>query len=1020
MNEEERRRIIADYEADFRGFEQDHEGEDASEEAATKRVHFLRPDLEPGLSPEQKALARKQEFEQQTGDTISDDDWFSIWSHETSNDGMLERLRKWAEGRDSVPVVYFNAFIQKTYAAMYDAVAEEDRLRAQKLAMQLDYDEKLEQDRKDCEERCARARAEARAAAEVETLRRLLDQTLDQAERHQQQFAQGSSDNTQSAAFTEAHASAVKALEDRARVEEAVDETASQHIPPSETLLKGKDVGLRAAVDHLRSYLSDQPSTAETLRSLVDSLLTASDARQKARKNLFDTKERQRQEAESRASNALRVQNLGFQHFIEIERQLHDANSRLDLLQRRSRKREDEVDALQRAVRETNHKDLTIALASVNAYRDLVCERVRDGLQRQSNAVLVESNKLEESILAFENVGHILKNMSPPLPADVAPSLLAELARIAALFESAPGTLRSMASDLLDESLTEEKELTTRMEQADRAAAIHFLEEELQDLKEEKERLEARLLTVHDTAAIEEALAAQTADRQRADECQARATDLASQLKETYAEKATAAKNAERRLDAMQRSIDRAHAPRKALERRVAQAEEKFRTAQLRAEVAEDKVKDLLATLEELSDDFMTTLGNAPRDPAAVLEKRTCAGEDHEGLIAQLTTDMEVLQGEKKAQEESTTVDARRELDAAVAVSELALERVRAELSEYKETFEVRLAAEIETSTAEIVAELEQARPMDRDDETPRDESMVQVELRICQRQLQDQVAGKVAVERSLESFKRFNTKLLVSNCELRKLLSDHDRAYATLQLSREADPVSGEDFRKRLAELQEEVVGILRRRDGDLGSPTAEETWGAGKRQSVVRIQQAFSGTPSTANTEAGQMSNAQIEAYWRYLSFQRQRAQAVVAMRHGDWEAALLRLEDVDRWFEKVGEWHRFYWESEIQGSVLYVRAYCLAKMAGAMLGGGVADWRELLESAKLALDRAAEIAEGEDHGDVDEADDIVVETEKQFAQAWESLGTRARQEMDVIDAREEARGDPFLPHDEYALFV
>ncbi|CRK15473.1 hypothetical protein BN1723_017429, partial [Verticillium longisporum] len=66
---------------------------------------------------------------------------------------MIERLRRWAAGRDSVPVAYFNAFIQKTYAATYDAITEEDRLRAQKLSMQIDYDARLEQDQKDYDTR---------------------------------------------------------------------------------------------------------------------------------------------------------------------------------------------------------------------------------------------------------------------------------------------------------------------------------------------------------------------------------------------------------------------------------------------------------------------------------------------------------------------------------------------------------------------------------------------------------------------------------------------------------------------------------------------------------------------------------------------------------------------------------------------------------------------------------------------------------------------------------------------------
>ncbi|KAG7121259.1 importin subunit beta-4 like protein [Verticillium longisporum] len=119
MSDDEKKRIIANYEADFHDFEKDAEeagvlkegepnegswdvDEDNQHGTATKRVHFLRADLEAGPSPEEKALARRQQLEQQTGEEVSDADWFAIWSHETANDGMIERLRRWAAGRDSI------------------------------------------------------------------------------------------------------------------------------------------------------------------------------------------------------------------------------------------------------------------------------------------------------------------------------------------------------------------------------------------------------------------------------------------------------------------------------------------------------------------------------------------------------------------------------------------------------------------------------------------------------------------------------------------------------------------------------------------------------------------------------------------------------------------------------------------------------------------------------------------------------------------------------------------------------
>ncbi|KAM0278921.1 hypothetical protein ACHAQH_004888 [Verticillium albo-atrum] len=1039
MSEEERKRIIADYEADFQDFKKDEEGmgegeeqtkvpsnddeksldegkkwSDEDEESglgkATKRVHFLRADLAAGPSPEEKALERKQRFEKQTGEKVSDEDWFAIWSHETANDGMIERLRRWAAGRDSVPVGFFNSFIQKTYAATYDAIAEEDRLRAQKLIMQTNYDARLEQDQKDYEIRLAHSHADAKATAEVEVITRMIHGMLDQISEEPKQ-PYGSAPE----AFKEAYADAQKALADRTRAEEAVDETTSRHIPPSAHMMIEKDERLRAAIDRLREQLANQTSNAASLCRLVDALMASSGERQVSRKTLFDTKERLQREADERVRNAHRVQNFGFQHFIKLEQQLHDANMMVGQLNGEVRKRNDEYKNLVSAVHSPEHSMLLQAITKRDRYGELVAQRVRGGLSEQSDAVLSEANKLQESISSFENLSLLLKNMSPPLPATVAPSIYDELARMSSLFEGAPDSLRGLASGLLDHALDKESKVTERLAEADAEATLLLLKDEVKRLEGDKRRLEASMLSIKDTTDISAALDAQGADRERADKCQREALELHEKLRESRQREKAAAREVQTRIDALQRSLDRAQAPVKGLERQAEQAREERRTAELRAEIAEAKVRDITATLDSVSDDFMKLVTNPEKMTTAPAEEAKCASEDHRGQIERLTGDSERLQAEKEGAVSSASFATRRALENENQLKTLAIERAEAELAEVREAMEVQVVARVEAKTAGLWDEFAKSGVLDesRGEDVPGSEVELQAALHACRRREEAMEETRNALEKTLDAYKMFNTKLLDGNCELRKLQSEGDQAYAKLQLPRADDPLSGAEFRDRLTELQEEVFTMLRRRKDDHGEPSAETMWGEGKRQSVVRIQQVFAGRPSADQTAAGLMSSAQIEAYWKYLFFQRQRAQVISALKHGNWRAALTRLDALDLWFEGAGEWHRFYMESEIQGSLAHLRAFCLAKTAGDMLKRGDAGWTAMRDKAKQELRRASRlrgvdsVGEDKDEDDEDEdQDEDASEDEKKYAQVWRDLGRRAQEDMDALEVEDGGR--------------
>ncbi|KAF3348167.1 G2/mitotic-specific cyclin-4 [Verticillium dahliae VDG2] len=1013
MSDDEKKRIIANYEADFHDFEKDAEeagileeggsnegswdvDEDNPHGIATKRVHFLRADLEAGLSPEEKALARRQQLEQQTGEEVSDDGWFAIWSHETANDGMIERLRRWAAGRDSVPVAYFNAFIQKTYAATYDAITEEDRLRAQKLSMQIDYDARLEQDQKDYDTRVARSRADAMAAAEVALLTKMIQDTLEQIlEESRLQ------DEPPSVAFAKAHAEASKALTDRTRAEEAVDETTNRHIPPNSQMMGEKDGHLRTAMNSLHAHLGSQPSNAASLYRLVDALLTSSGGRQESRQGLFDTQERLRQNADERAKNALRVQNLGFQHFIELEQQLHHATATVAQVQKDLRDRDDERKNLWLVVHSMENSMMKQAVVSINKYRRLVAQRVRNNLSEQSHRLLTEANKLERSIYSFEQLSEVLQNTTLPPPADIATRITDELTRIASLFESAPDSIRSLASGLLDQEIEEESKSSERSAEADTQAKLQVLEDEVKQLSDDKRRLEAQMLSIKDTTDISALLDAQDADRRRADECQREAQELHSQLRESRLQGIATAREVQTRISAMQRSLNRAHAPSKVLERQAEQAREECRTAELRAEIAEAKVKDLMATLQEVSGDCMKILPQSETETtsptatatAAEVSDDKCTRENHRGQIERLTSELEKLKTKKEGAASKASFAARRELENELRIKTLDVERAKAELIEVRESMAVQVLAGVDERTSGIWKEL--------------------VASRIAANMSNDEVGEEVrsALERSLDAHKVFNTKLLDSNCELRRLLSEHNQAYARLQLARSGEALSGEDFRGKLVELQQEVAAILGRGEDDVEAP-ATTTWGQGQRQSVMRIQQVFAGRPSAEEAAAGLMSRPQIEAYWKYLSFQRQRAQAVSALRHADWHGAQARLDKLDKWFEGAGPWHQFYRESEIQGSLAFVRAFCLARTSGDMRKSGDVGWTVVRDASKQELERARNICYSDGGDGVDESD-ILSGEETRYVQVWRNFGTRAEHELDALflrgnDGNEGAEGD------------
>ncbi|TDZ14388.1 hypothetical protein Cob_v012698 [Colletotrichum orbiculare MAFF 240422] len=118
----------------------------------------------PDYTRDEAARRRKAEFEQKTGESMSADDFYSVFDLETSTDGMHFALQEWMQGRNWIKVDYVNRIIHQIGRMMYTSAQEEARLRL-RTKMESEY---LKSKLKDCEKRCARAREQRERADKSE------------------------------------------------------------------------------------------------------------------------------------------------------------------------------------------------------------------------------------------------------------------------------------------------------------------------------------------------------------------------------------------------------------------------------------------------------------------------------------------------------------------------------------------------------------------------------------------------------------------------------------------------------------------------------------------------------------------------------------------------------------------------------------------------------------------------------------------------------------------------------------
>ncbi|KAH0426181.1 hypothetical protein CcaCcLH18_10509 [Colletotrichum camelliae] len=104
----------------------------------------------PDYGRDDEAARRKAEFERQTGESMSDADYYSLFDQTTATDGMISSLMEFMEGREYVKAPYVNRIIHQLLRMMYQSAREESRLRdSRKRECDL-----LKRKLEDCEKRC--------------------------------------------------------------------------------------------------------------------------------------------------------------------------------------------------------------------------------------------------------------------------------------------------------------------------------------------------------------------------------------------------------------------------------------------------------------------------------------------------------------------------------------------------------------------------------------------------------------------------------------------------------------------------------------------------------------------------------------------------------------------------------------------------------------------------------------------------------------------------------------------------
>ncbi|KAF9882382.1 hypothetical protein CkaCkLH20_00418 [Colletotrichum karsti] len=119
---------------------------DATRESMMPRTHRY-----PDYARDEEARRRKLDFEAKTGETMSDEDYYSLFDQTTSTGGMLSTLLEFMQGREYVKAAHVNRIIHQMNRMMYESAQEEARLRHRR---KLECDS-LRRQLKDSEERCS-------------------------------------------------------------------------------------------------------------------------------------------------------------------------------------------------------------------------------------------------------------------------------------------------------------------------------------------------------------------------------------------------------------------------------------------------------------------------------------------------------------------------------------------------------------------------------------------------------------------------------------------------------------------------------------------------------------------------------------------------------------------------------------------------------------------------------------------------------------------------------------------------
>ncbi|ROT35631.1 hypothetical protein SODALDRAFT_328999 [Sodiomyces alkalinus F11] len=1013
MPESEKARTIQEYEDSFADVI--HECDDTPTDA--KRVHFLDPEKGRDLNPEERATARVRAIETSIGQRLSEEDVGSILDYAMTNDGMVERLREWAQGRDEVPTVFLNQLLERLQTVTYDAVIEEARLRD---VMRRDHDQmqtRLDQ----CEETCAKEREDVKVAARTQlttvhiknivtrmnSVARAQDSIMrDESPAPGEDEASAKMANEKAAAeWKEAYDEVVRAVTERQRSDDAVDGATEDETLAKLNVLRDADEQLEIAIDKLRDLartrhrdyllqargrgspkqhqleqkhaqlLQDQQS----LKELWQSLVTLASQRESTRAERREMKRQQSRPTETQV-----------QSFVQ-SRKLVETKRECARLKRQLSERELQVAMLEKTIGGFRNDDIEAAVKSVRIYRGLVEAELRNRWYDKAGRLDSHFKTAGRLNRSFEGIRQTLDALDPDsgIEHDLK-ELQTKTARISTGLVGVTSGIGQLVAEFQDLGHLIHDDGRKLWNEADSRATTAVKDRQIAELERKVERLEARGLGISDSEGIRKVLESESGQRERS-----------NQLADRYEKTMLELQNKQQQLEAEQRDKESLEEHVHSLQAMLGQPSElteelerhrrRCLDEEQRANDAEDRVEGLKKTLEELSTQLLELraakaamtggeeirYGQALEVPAADVElikelqnkdkqirmMTNNQAESEKTLREKLRVLQEEIRRLMKANKMGKERESKLEAELADCEDELSELKVKA-LSWHtaapadvdEVTLKQRVHEEFGINLDEAVENLEDAKARWKE---------LYSEWESCCQERDGLQEELVEVKEALARQEKLCTDLLGGNGGLRRELMETDRSRDRLR-SLETDEL--ERYKRIVAATKDHVDRILDRRAR--GEDGIEGIWRPGERKTVPDVLEIFSQQKSTEAYEddegnVRQLSTNEMNAYWKLLRFLELRRYVTWALEQRDFGRMRSQLDRLERWFTDSGNWHEYYTRSSIEVCLAYLWATLHVLEAQEMYLQRLPDWDR---SADMARDR---LKEGEELEEQDAAE-------------------------------------------------